>query len=240
VHAKLEEGRRQLAEAAVANARAVKRQQAVASAVQEALEEGGAKAELVLDGTSPLRKPRAKKAPPAERNGGKSVPQQSGASAGGGQVELEDHGFSPIKRAASPSRGDGDDVSMSDPQVAADLFTSTDQSVLDGGRGAASPGSSQHVRLQYDQRAAAAAVQKIPALSPQAIPAYCASDWIDVLATADHDGAHLNLSGMTVAGVKATSSSAQVLVLQPAPPNPDAQRLMTMTKHSFSGDLNST
>jgi hypothetical protein len=252
VQAKLEEGRRNLAEAAAANARALKRQQAVASAVQAALDEKGDGGELVVDGTSPLRKRQTKKKPVGAVVGGDSgaalndmvplPPVSSSKQRGEAGDGAEDFGFSPSKGTLggdfSDSRhgsSEGRRNARASPPAIVSVTAGVHSVALD-----ASPLSSQkrggefardvaeqvettatailHVPLKFDAGAAAAAVQRIPALTSHAIPTYCASDWLDKLATADAD---LPAS----VGVSAGSSSAQVL-LKPAPPHSDAQRLM--------------
>jgi hypothetical protein len=243
VQAKLEEGRRNLAEAAAANAQALKRQQAVASAVQTALDEKG-EGELVVDGTSPLRKRQTKKK------------QALGVVVGDGGGALEDmmplpplnsakqkdeagvavdYGFSPSKSALGDAFSDSRHGSAEDRRnagaspaalvsVAAGVHSlalgaPSGTDLANGGGLAGLDGSPaiRHVPLEFDAGAAAAAVQKIPALAPHSIPTYCASDWLDKLATADADLP-------TTAGMS-TGSSAQVL-LKPVPPHSDAQRLM--------------
>jgi hypothetical protein len=251
LHAKLEESRRNQAEATASNARAIKRQQAVASAVETALEQGGEGAELVVDGTSPLRRRRGKKgaahAEPGESEEKPAKAQRKSKQKAGGQERAEgaeDHGFSPAKphRQREPSF---EGESSSGKQDTVDDALAVEESLFGSSAGQSDKGEPLgtdtdqrssaapplHVPLKFDASAAAAAVEKIPALSAQAIPDYCASDWLEVLATADVDaqpgsrGEGSSQQPQVLPGVKVTSSSAQVF-LRPAPPHSDAQKLM--------------
>lgn len=230
----MEEHRRQLAESAAANARAVRRQQAVAAAVETALGEGGDRAALLVSGTSPLRRQqgRWKEGTPGETGSEalKDVGRRSEAL-----------GFSPAKQPSPlPREEDGDsgasvrlllgDADTEDRPLAAVTENEDDQ---EGGQ----EGHGIHpVSLQFDESAAAAAVQKIPPLSAHAIPAYCASDWIDVLVTADYTSSSDSRRGLEeptfmASGVSINHSSAQVLslALRPALPHPDAEGLIDMS-----------
>ena len=205
VKAKLEEGRKNLAESVMNNARAVKRQQDVASVVQAAIESGGSAAELLVDGTSPLRKRRSPSKQSNITASGDIASSSSNAKEGQGGMGsndsrrmrskanvLEDHGFSPVKNQKKRNDEYGGDDSnkngsrQQSPVVAISLSFGDKDNVSEEKKyhfdiHNKTDELEERVELDFDKDAAAAAVQKIPLLSSRAIPTYCAADWIDIL-----------------------------------------------------------
>lgn len=239
VLAKLEEGKRQLAEQAAANARAVRRQQAAASAVQTALEEGVGSPQLVVDGASPNKKRRAKKSEETRCRAGAtaakdslvSLPALNADGTGGpGSSNAENHGFSPVKGSKHAPAQEGEEVQE---ETAANEEAAYDQADVDIGNATETAATTlsfnldatepiepavpeisneepQHVALAFDLEAATAAVERIPSLSADSVSSYCAADWLGRLSAQEAE-----LGG---AGDLALSQ-----------PNPDAQKLMSVS-----------
>lgn len=241
MRAKQDEARRNMAEAAAANAKAmpVKKEKAAAAAVAaaEAPVAAGVERDQLVTAASSLPKKKKKKvavasntAGIANRHGddGELDLSVQGAAGAGAGAALEKHSAhnsssSPTKKARGHADSPVPLASSSNHKSAGRKETST--SKISHSSPTANPEElfqpSPVRKLNFDAAAASRAVAALPELTAQSVTAFCSPDWLAAFARVDLD--EVNNDRET----KSTEPPADLSAfLQPAPPTIEACKLM--------------